>query len=227
MRDATPTQAHVTLQHPRVLVVAGDLLARAGLSAILRDSSDSITVVGQAAWNADLAATVRAFHPTVILWDFAYADPPALAAVGAWLDAQQSLDEPSSPPILGLLAEPSLAVQVQTTGIAGVVLRAAPPATLVAALIAVAAGLYVHDPVLAAPARLTPVPEPDVEPLTPRELEVLHLLAQGLPNKTIARRLQISEHTVKFHVNAILAKLDAQSRTEAVVRASRAGIILL
>ena len=66
-----------------------------------------------------------------------------------------------------------------------------------------------------------------LEPLTPRELEVLHLLAEGLPNKTIARRLAISDHTVKFHVNALLGKLQAQSRTEAVVRASRAGLVVL
>ncbi|MBI1880571.1 MAG: response regulator transcription factor, partial [Chloroflexi bacterium] len=63
--------------------------------------------------------------------------------------------------------------------------------------------------------------------LTPRELEVLQLLAEGLPNKAIARRLDISDHTVKFHVNAILSKLSAQSRTDAVVRATRLGLILL
>jgi DNA-binding NarL/FixJ family response regulator len=66
-----------------------------------------------------------------------------------------------------------------------------------------------------------------VEDLTPRELEVLGLLAEGLPNKAIGLRLGISEHTVKFHVNAVLGKLGAQSRTEAVVRATRLGLILL
>jgi len=63
--------------------------------------------------------------------------------------------------------------------------------------------------------------------LTPREQEVLQLLAEGLPNKAIASQLSISEHTVKFHVNAIMGKLGAQSRTEAVTRATRAGLILL
>jgi DNA-binding NarL/FixJ family response regulator len=66
-----------------------------------------------------------------------------------------------------------------------------------------------------------------VEELTSRELEVLRLMAEGLPNKTIALRLGISEHTVKFHVNAILGKLGVASRTEAVVRATRLGLILL
>ncbi|MCI0846819.1 MAG: response regulator transcription factor, partial [Chloroflexi bacterium] len=58
-------------------------------------------------------------------------------------------------------------------------------------------------------------------------LQALRLLAEGLPNKTIATRLGISEHTVKFHVNSILGKLGAQSRTEAVTRATRLGLILL
>ena len=68
---------------------------------------------------------------------------------------------------------------------------------------------------------------PLVEDLTPRELEVLQLLAEGLSNKEIARRLGTSEHTVKFHVNAILGKLGAHSRTEAVTRAARLGLIIL
>ena len=65
------------------------------------------------------------------------------------------------------------------------------------------------------------------EDLTPRALEVLQLLAEGLANKTIAQQLEISDHTVKFHVNAIMGKLGAQSRTAAVVRATRMGLIRL
>jgi DNA-binding NarL/FixJ family response regulator len=56
---------------------------------------------------------------------------------------------------------------------------------------------------------------------------VLQLMAEGLPNKTIASRLGITEHTVKFHIKAILEKLNAQSRTDAVVRASRLGLIII
>jgi DNA-binding CsgD family transcriptional regulator len=63
------------------------------------------------------------------------------------------------------------------------------------------------------------------EPLTPREHEVLELLSQGLSNKLIARRLQISEHTVKFHVSSLYTKLDASSRAEAVSRGARLGLI--
>ncbi len=63
--------------------------------------------------------------------------------------------------------------------------------------------------------------------LTPREKEVLQLVAEGLTNKAIAQQLQISDHTVKFHINALMSKLNAQSRTEAVVKATRMGLILL
>jgi DNA-binding NarL/FixJ family response regulator len=64
-------------------------------------------------------------------------------------------------------------------------------------------------------------------PLTPRELEVLAAMADGASNKAIARRLGISFHTAKFHVAAILAKLDADSRTEAVARAAHLGLVML
>jgi DNA-binding NarL/FixJ family response regulator len=65
----------------------------------------------------------------------------------------------------------------------------------------------------------------DAEPLTPRELDVVHLLALGLPNKAIARRLGISDQTVKFHIASILGKLGAANRTDAVRRAVRRGIV--
>ncbi|MBX3012384.1 MAG: response regulator transcription factor [Caldilineaceae bacterium] len=109
-------------------------------------------------------------------------------------------------------------------------LRASEQPVLAAALYAVAAGLTVLDEALttALLANNPPFPESTPnEPLTPREQEVLDGLAQGLSNKLIARQLNISEHTVKFHVNAILGKLGAQSRTDAVVRATRAGLLLL
>jgi DNA-binding NarL/FixJ family response regulator len=75
--------------------------------------------------------------------------------------------------------------------------------------------------------RFTPSDDDPVEPLTPREIEVLTLLGQGLPNKLIARQLTISEHTVKFHISSIFAKLGAASRTDAVSRGARAGLIVL
>src|SRR5260370_38862805 len=65
------------------------------------------------------------------------------------------------------------------------------------------------------------------EPLTPRERDVLQLMAEGLPNKLIAVRLSISEHTAKFHISAIMTKLGAASRTEAVTIGARRGLLIL
>jgi DNA-binding NarL/FixJ family response regulator len=93
--------------------------------------------------------------------------------------------------------------------------------------VAVAGGLIAVDAEYAGQTGLDNSGEPLIEDLTGREREVLGLMAEGMSNKTIALRLEISEHTVKFHVNAILRKLGAQSRTEAVVRATRLGLILL
>jgi DNA-binding NarL/FixJ family response regulator len=135
-------------------------------------------------------------------------------------------------PVLALLPDPSHAADVWTAEVRGLLLRDAPPASIVAALQAVAQGLAVLDQPLTG-ALHTSQSQPSgtdllpLEQLTPRELQVLQLLAEGLPNKAIARQLGISEHTVKFHVNAILGKLGAQSRTDAVVRATRLGLLLL
>ena len=82
------------------------------------------------------------------------------------------------------------------------------------------------DAILVLPAPATSPTDGEV-PLTPRELEVLALLAEGASNKTIARRLGISVHTAKFHVGSLLDKLDAIGRTDAVAHAARLGVINL
>jgi DNA-binding NarL/FixJ family response regulator len=100
---------------------------------------------------------------------------------------------------------------------------------IIAAVHAAAAGLQVtpvEDGVGLLPRSPTHEPVQEiVEPLTPREMDVLEMLAEGLSNKMIAHRLSISDHTAKFHVNSILAKLDAGTRTEAVTRGIRLGLI--
>jgi two-component system, NarL family, nitrate/nitrite response regulator NarL len=140
-------------------------------------------------------------------------------------------------PVLALLADVRTAADVMPpllgAGVRGLLLQDASVEMLASALAALAQGLLVVDGKVAE----TALPHAlnagvsnqsgVVEALTPREAEVLKLIAEGLPNKTIALQLNISEHTVKFHVNAILTKLGAQSRTEAVVRATRLGLIAL
>ncbi|NEP19669.1 MAG: response regulator transcription factor, partial [Leptolyngbya sp. SIO4C1] len=99
------------------------------------------------------------------------------------------------------------------------------------AVAAVTHGLSLLHPTLAAPpgswGEGFESREPLSEPLTPREIEVLGELALGLSNKAIAQRLMISEHTVKFHISALLGKLGAASRTEAVAVGLRQGLIML
>lgn len=103
---------------------------------------------------------------------------------------------------------------------------------IAAAVLAVVSGLSVAEPSLLRSIAAATLPalgdsSRAAEPLTHRELEVLQLLAAGLPNKTIALRLHISEHTAKFHVSSVLSKLGASSRTEAVTAAARQGLLLL
>ena len=127
------------------------------------------------------------------------------------------------------MADESSAAQAWAAGARGILARDVDGETLGSALDAVARGLAVIGPEMASALRPAPV-DPLLMPiteLTPREAEVLGLVADGLPNKAIAQRLSISEHTVKFHVNAVMSKLGAQSRTEAVTRATRMGLISL
>ena len=107
--------------------------------------------------------------------------------------------------------------------LAGVLPRAVEPVQLDAALRAVAAGLMVRAPGVTPPAGFGAAE--DTPPLTPREVEVLSLVGQGFTNKAVARRLGISVHTVKFHLEALFAKLDATSRAEAVAKGLRGGVI--
>lgn len=92
-----------------------------------------------------------------------------------------------------------------------------------------ASGLEADGFLVIPPGRLQPALERGEleEPLTPREIQVLELLAEGLPNKAIAARLQISDQTVKFHVASIYGKLGAANRTDAVRRAVRRGLVTL
>jgi len=204
----------------RVLVVADDPLARAGLAALLV-SQPGCTVAAQVSGEADPIAMLELYNPDVVVWDLGW--DPALA-----LERLADLRE-AGPPVVALLPDGTYAAEARTSGAIGLLLRDSGAPGLVAALMAVARGLVVLDPELAAaaPPAGDRMPAPTIGDLTPREMEVLRLLAEGLTNKSIAHRLEISEHTVKFHVNAIMGKLGAQSRTEAVTRATRLGLILL
>jgi two-component system nitrate/nitrite response regulator NarL len=227
-----------TLDDLRVLVVADDPLVRTGLAMLLAEQADC-TVAGQLTGEADLLAESDVYSPDIILWDLGW-DPLSAAPAPprensteesparTLFEALAELQE-AEIPVVVLLPDETHSGQVWSAGVRGLLSREASIETIAAALQAVARGLIVLEPGfsggLITAQELSPPPL--VDELTPREREVLQLLAEGLPNKAIARRLNISDHTVKFHVNAIMTKLAAQSRTEAVVRATRLGLILL
>ena len=203
----------------RVLIVAADQLSRAGLAAMLGQQS-GVEVAGQAAEDEDLDSILEVYEPDVLVWDFGWNPVGSLTRLS-------ELPE-SAPPVVALLPDDSITAQTRAAGARGLLLRSSDIENLVAALVAVAQGLVVSDSSLAPPTAPIPIATTDSLPqLTPRESEALVLLAEGLPNKAIADRLGISEHTVKFHVNSLMGKLGAQSRTEAVTRATRLGLILL
>ncbi|CAG0944807.1 Transcriptional regulatory protein DegU [Anaerolineae bacterium] len=198
----------------RILIVAGDPLARAGIATLLANQS-SCAVMGQIA-PAELADMIAVYRPDVMVWDF-----------GANRDDVPDLREAGAP-VVALIADANLAGDAWNAGARGLLFRNTSADNLAATIGAVAQGLVAFDPELANALRTRqPAHTALAEELTPRESQVLHLIAEGKSNKTIARELDISEHTVKFHVNAILGKLNAQSRTEAVVAATRLGLVLL
>jgi len=215
----------------RILIVGDDPLARAGLAALLSDQPGCI-VVGQIAREADLSVALTTYRPDAVVWDLGWdsSQEPAILRE-ADLERLAGLGE-AAVPVLALLRDESHAADAWTAGVRGLLVREADAEAIVAALQAVLRGLAVLHPAMAGPLLANGMQphapdQPLIEELTPRELMVLELLAEGLPNKSIAARLGISEHTVKFHVNGILGKLGAQSRTDAVMRATRLGLILL
>jgi DNA-binding NarL/FixJ family response regulator len=204
----------------RVLVVSDDPLARTGLALLLTDR-DGLAVSGQVEVDDDWPAPGNPGAPDVVLWDLG-------------LGLRTGLEEiretgPGGPPIVAVVADEADARDALAAGARGALSRDADGDRLAAALRAAAQGLLVLDDAFAAALIQSAPPSIPAltESLTPRELEVLQLLSQGLPNKRIAQRLGISEHTVKFHVNAILGKLGVQSRSEAIVHAVRLGLVVL
>ena len=218
----------------RVLILARSALARAGLENLLpRGRYD---VVGSV---ADLEALEEVFadsEPEIVLVDAGFdSRSELLAAISASEIARDS--------VVIFLADhppPSWSAEALGAGARSVLPADVSSAQLCAAIDAALEGLLVlhpeeTSPLLTAPATQRSAATPSrsaasdelPEPLTRREREVLQMLAGGLANKEIAAKLNLSEHTVKFHVASILGKLGAASRTEAVSIALRRALILL
>jgi NarL family two-component system response regulator YdfI len=210
----------------RAFIVAASPLTRAGLENLL--TARRVEVAGSHGAIDALADILSNSVPDVILID------SAGDAFQRLLDSLVSSGIASDFRVVVLvdaISTDTLA-DAMRAGIAGILPSDISPDQLVAALHAAARGLIVQHPEYASAGFSNPRAVPRVvdelaEPLTRRESEVLQMLASGLGNKEIASRLNISEHTVKFHVASILGKLGASSRTEAVSIGIRRGLVLL
>ncbi len=208
----------------QLLIVADNLLTRAGLASLLEDRG--CVVVGQTDGET-LNRDIDIFHPDIILVDMGWHSEPMRLHL-----TELDIDLPILALITGNDTDENLLPLVQSLASFpnyGLLLRDSDPDIIMTALNALDNGLLVIDPALSSLLNMPINREisPLATPLTPRENEVLQLLAKGMTNKAIALKLEITQHTVKFHVNAIMGKLDAQSRTEAVVRATQHGMIML
>jgi NarL family two-component system response regulator YdfI len=210
----------------RVFIVAASPLARAGLENLL--AARDVEVVASSAMIDALAEMLADAAPDVVLVDAS--GEPFEAALETIVASGLAADV--SVVVLGEGVTPGASAEALRAGVRAALPGDISPGQLVSALRAVAEGLLVLHPSQVsegvpagstAPSRLDEL----AESLTRREREVLQMLAAGLSNKEIAARLNISEHTVKFHVASILGKLGAGSRTEAVSLGIRRGLVLL
>ena len=195
------------------------LATRLGTSKTLR------VVVG--AVELSLDEQIDTVQPDVLLVDL------GAARVGAWLRDLGTLRLPPGVVMLTDDPRPALGVELLRRGGRAVLPRHASSEEIVAAIEAVAAGLVVLHPEAMTSLRSASLARPGAvaavadQRLTAREIEILGLIAEGLGNKAIAARLRISDHTVKFHIASIFAKLNAGSRTEAVTIGVRQGLIMI
>ena len=213
----------------RVLILAAYPAVRTGLTALIAQDP-ALRPVEPAPTARAARTTPPPLEPRTVAGD----EPDVVLADVAALGGRRADDVAEAYPGVPLVL---LGADPLTDGpglAAGPVAYLGPDAdgpTLVAAVHGVAVGLTVVDPALGVAAFARPAaPHPEIgsgEALTAREREVLRLVADGLPNKAIARELGISEHTAKFHVGSLLAKLGAGSRTEAVTLATRRGLLAI
>lgn len=207
----------------RIVIADDHPIVREGLVSVLETQPD-FEVVGQANDGAEAVDMVAALKPDIVLLDL---QMPHLDGVQA-LRALRAEHADLKALVFTAFDTDERIISAVQAGARGYLLKGAPRDELFNAVRVVAAGGSTLQPVVAAKLmeRMSG-PGTNEEPLTERELEVLHLMAQGLQNKEIAGQLVISERTVKFHVSAILAKLGAGNRTEAVRLAMQRGFVQL
>jgi two-component system, NarL family, response regulator YdfI len=206
----------------RVLIRASSPVVKEGLESLLRSYPQLRVMDGTSDEINPSDGSLMDSEPEVVL-----------AETGTGESMAEVLETSTSGALLILLVRDPTAVPVDAFrhGVRAVLPSNLGGSQIAAAIEAVAAGLLVVEPEdfgrLLPPQISSQPPEQLVEAITPREIEVLRAMAEGLANKEIAARLGISENTVKFHVGSVMGKLGAASRTEAVMLGIRQGIVLI
>ncbi|PYQ54603.1 MAG: DNA-binding response regulator [Acidobacteria bacterium] len=204
----------------RILLADDHPVVRDGLAAMLGTQPD-FQVIGEAGTGAEAVAEAARLRPDVVLMDL---EMPSLDGIEA-IRRLRAADPAVQVVVLTAFDTDERILGALQAGAQGYLLKGAPRAEIFAAIRAVSAGGALIPPVVASKLlrQVRAAESPDA--LTAREREVLGLVAAGLANREIAARLAISERTVKFHVSALLAKLGAKNRTQAVRLARERGLI--
>jgi len=213
----------------RIVIADDQALVRAGLRKIL-ESEPGFEVVAEAGDGTEACAAARRAAPDVILMDIRM---PRVDGLEATRRLTRGAATPARILILTTFGRNEYVYEALRAGASGFLLKDAPPEELIAAVGIVARGDALLAPsitkaVIDEFARQTPVPQtppPQLGALTPREREVLHLLARGLSNAEIADALVVSGATVRTHVAHVLMKLDLRDRVQAVIYAYETGLI--
>ncbi|ADB33388.1 two component transcriptional regulator, LuxR family [Kribbella flavida DSM 17836] len=205
----------------RVLIVDDEPMVCAFLRTIL-DGSGHVEVIGTAEDGAAAVESVIRDRPDVVLMDLRM---PGVDGVAATAEVR-SLPEPPVVVVMTTFDTDDHLLAALDAGAAGYLLKSTPTSTLVQLVLAAAAGASVLSPEAVHRLRdlansSTPTdPDPQLEALSGREREILALLGEGLSNADIARRLYLSEGTIKGHVSRLMADLDCQNRTQLALRAT-------
>ncbi|MFD9500564.1 response regulator [Streptomyces sp. NPDC060035] len=219
----------------RVIIVDDQAMVRAGFAALLAAQSD-IDVVGEAPDGRRGIEVSREQQPDVVLMDVRMPEMDGLAATRELLSPSVGQDHRPKVLMLTTFDVDDYVYEALRVGASGFLLKDAPPADLISAVRVVAAGDALLAPsvtrrLIADFARQRPSgafrsgPALRLRGLTPRETEVLELVARGLSNQEIANRLVVAEQTVKTHVSRILAKADLRDRAQAVIFAYESGLV--